>query len=42
MSSLGITWKKHGIAHVIGSRYDYLGKIITEPTVENLDTVNIE
>ena len=25
-----------------GSRYDYLGKIITEPTTENLETVNLD
>lgn len=25
-----------------GSRYDYQGKIITEPTTENLDTINID
>ena len=25
-----------------GSRYDYMGKIITEPTTENLDTVDLD
>ena len=25
-----------------GSRYDYTGKIITEPTTEALDTVDLE